>query len=167
MSQTVDDFLVKRLYDWGVGNIFGYPGDGINGGRKTLPQEYNCVTLADERGQYGLPVPRVTSSDCGNNKRLSAHSFRFMLHALQAVEAHDTCDENDDTLHLNGTARMSDDPRGSAVDADCRSWAMPNLWKCDGSVIPAVGGVNSTLTIQAIACRTADRIKATARRGEL
>jgi pyruvate dehydrogenase (quinone) len=31
MSQTVGDFLVKRLHAWGVRKIFGYPGDGING----------------------------------------------------------------------------------------------------------------------------------------
>jgi pyruvate dehydrogenase (quinone) len=31
MSYTVADFLVHRLYEWGVRRIFGYPGDGING----------------------------------------------------------------------------------------------------------------------------------------
>jgi pyruvate dehydrogenase (quinone) len=31
MSQTTSDFVVKRLYDWGVRRIYGYPGDGING----------------------------------------------------------------------------------------------------------------------------------------
>lgn len=31
MSGTVGDFLVDRLYQWGVRRIFGYPGDGING----------------------------------------------------------------------------------------------------------------------------------------
>jgi len=31
MQATVSDFLVARLYDWGVRRIFGYPGDGING----------------------------------------------------------------------------------------------------------------------------------------
>lgn len=31
MSQTVGDFLLQRLSDWGVKRIFGYPGDGING----------------------------------------------------------------------------------------------------------------------------------------
>jgi pyruvate dehydrogenase (quinone) len=31
MAQTVGDFLVERLYAWGVRRIFGYPGDGING----------------------------------------------------------------------------------------------------------------------------------------
>jgi pyruvate dehydrogenase (quinone) len=31
MSMTVGDFLVERLYAWGVRRIYGYPGDGING----------------------------------------------------------------------------------------------------------------------------------------
>ena len=31
MSQTVSDFIVQRLHQWGVRRIFGYPGDGING----------------------------------------------------------------------------------------------------------------------------------------
>src|SRR5690349_67200 len=31
VSQTVSDFIVRRLYDWGVRTIYGYPGDGING----------------------------------------------------------------------------------------------------------------------------------------
>ena len=31
MSQSVTDFLLDRLHQWGVRRIFGYPGDGING----------------------------------------------------------------------------------------------------------------------------------------
>lgn len=31
MSQTVGDFVVQRLYDWGIRRIYGFPGDGING----------------------------------------------------------------------------------------------------------------------------------------
>jgi pyruvate dehydrogenase (quinone) len=31
MPQTVSDFIVQRLHQWGVRHIFGYPGDGING----------------------------------------------------------------------------------------------------------------------------------------
>ncbi|MEK6291200.1 MAG: GMC oxidoreductase, partial [Paraburkholderia tropica] len=41
------------------------------------------------------------------------------------------------------------------------------LWICDGSVFPTVGGVNPSLTIQAIACRTAERIRTMAACGEL
>jgi pyruvate dehydrogenase (quinone) len=31
VTQTVADFVLERLHDWGVRRIFGYPGDGING----------------------------------------------------------------------------------------------------------------------------------------
>ena len=132
-----------------------------------MPQERNTVTLSDEKDQYGLPVPRITHSHCDNDKKLIAHSLKFMRRALDAAGATDIWDETDDTCHINGTARMGDDPETSVVNADCRSWDIPNLWICDGSVFPTVGGVNPSLTIQAIACRTADRIKSMAARGEL
>ncbi len=31
MADTVGDFLLSRLREWGVEQVFGYPGDGING----------------------------------------------------------------------------------------------------------------------------------------
>lgn len=90
-----------------------------------------------------------------------------MGQALQAIDAKDIWEQRNDTCHLNGGARTGEDPATSVVNADCRSWDVPNLWICDGSVFPTVGGVNPSLTIQAIACRTADRITAMARRSEL
>lgn len=134
---------------------------------ETLPQERNRVTLTDEKDQYGLPVPRITYSFCDNDKNLIAHSLNFMEQALSAAGANDIWRQDDDTCHLNGTARMGNDRHTSVVDADCRSWDIRNLWICDGSVFPTVGGVNPSLTIQAIACRTADRIEILAARGEL
>src|ERR687887_349285 len=31
MAETVGDYLLTRLRDWGVEHVFAYPGDGING----------------------------------------------------------------------------------------------------------------------------------------
>ena len=31
MSESVGDVLLNRLREWNVGQVFGYPGDGING----------------------------------------------------------------------------------------------------------------------------------------
>src|SRR5438132_2861476 len=31
MADSTSEFLVKRLTDWGVKRVYGYPGDGING----------------------------------------------------------------------------------------------------------------------------------------
>lgn len=134
---------------------------------EVLPRERNRVTLADETDKYGLRIPRITFGYCDNDKRLIRHALEVLDDSLDAVDARDRWAEEDETCHLGGTARMGDDPAASVVDADCRSWEIPNLWVCDGSVFPTVGGVNPSLTIQAIACRTADRIKALARRGEL
>ena len=30
-DQTVADFLIQRLNEWGIHRLYGYPGDGING----------------------------------------------------------------------------------------------------------------------------------------
>jgi choline dehydrogenase-like flavoprotein len=134
---------------------------------EVLPNEDNRVRLAEEKDRFGLPIARVTFSYSDNDKRLIDHSVRFMRQSLDAAGVHDLWVETDDTCHLNGTARMGAHAGSSVVNADCRSWDIPNLWICDGSVFPTVGGVNPSLTIQAIALRTADRIRDLAARGEL
>jgi choline dehydrogenase-like flavoprotein len=66
-----------------------------------------------------------------------------------------------------GTCRMGSDPATSVVNAEGRSWDIDNLWICDGSLFPTCGGVNPSLTIQALACRMGERIRTLAARGEL
>ena len=132
-----------------------------------LPDERNRVTLSDELDQYGLRVARITYAWTDNDRALIAHGLQQMRRSIEAIGAADVFDQDDDTNHLGGTARMGTDRHSSVVDADCRSWDIPNLWVCDGSVFPTVGGVNPALTIQTIAVRTADRIRALAARGEL
>jgi choline dehydrogenase-like flavoprotein len=132
-----------------------------------MPDERNQVTLANETDEFGLKLARVTFGYGDNDRKLIRHSMQAMRDCLDAAGARDLWDQEDDTCHLNGTARMGGDPRTSVVNADCRSWDIPNLWICDGSVFPTVGGVNPSLTIQAIALRTADRIKVLSARGEL
>src|SRR4051812_50044821 len=31
MKNTASDFLIRRINEWGLKRIYGYPGDGING----------------------------------------------------------------------------------------------------------------------------------------
>lgn len=43
--QTVSDFILSRLAQWGIQRVYGYPGDGINGligafGRTSEPLEF-------------------------------------------------------------------------------------------------------------------------------
>ena len=132
-----------------------------------LPQESNRVTLADDKDQYGLPIARITYSWCDNDRALIDHSLRLHDAGAAGDRREEIWTQDDDTCHLNGTARMGDDPRTSVVDADCRSWDIRNLWICDGSVFPTVGGVNPSLTIPGDRLPDGDRIKALAARGDL
>ena len=60
--------------------------------------------------------------------------------------------------HQCGTARMGADPMKSVVDPLCRSHDHANLYIVDASVLPTSAAVNPSLTIAALALRTAEHI---------
>lgn len=60
--------------------------------------------------------------------------------------------------HHMGTTRMSDDPRRGVTDADGRVHGVANLFVAGSSLFPTAGWANPTLTIAALALRTADRM---------
>ena len=62
--------------------------------------------------------------------------------------------------HLVGGCRMGLEPETSVVDADHRAWGVPNLFVCDGSVMPTQGSANPALTIMALASRLGERLAA-------
>ena len=49
MPDTVGDFFVQRLHEWGVKIIFGYPGDGINGVLGALQRAEDKFTFIQAR----------------------------------------------------------------------------------------------------------------------
>jgi choline dehydrogenase-like flavoprotein len=53
---------------------------------------------------------------------------------------------------------MGSDPETSVIDSDHRVWETPNLFVCDGSVMPTQGSANPALTIMALASRLAERL---------
>lgn len=61
--------------------------------------------------------------------------------------------------HHSGTARMAATAAEGVCDADCRVHGIPNLYVCDGSVIPASGIANTGLTIAALALRLASHLQ--------
>ncbi|QGM46539.1 GMC family oxidoreductase [Methylocystis heyeri] len=134
---------------------------------EAMADERNRVTLDEEKDDDGLPIARIHYAWTQNDEALIRHALDQMELSMKAAGVRNTFRQEQDANHLGGTARMGDDPRASVVDADCRSWDIGNLWVCDGSVFPTVGGVNPSLTIQAVALRTADRIEQLAKRGEL
>ncbi len=130
------------------------------------PAAANRVEVADERDRIGLPIPKVTFSYSDNDRRLIAHALDFMSGLLDAAGARNLWTE-EDTAHLMGGCRMAVTPEDGVTNAYGRTWDVPNLWICDGSLFPTSGGANPSLTIMALACRTGDHIASMARRGAL
>jgi choline dehydrogenase-like flavoprotein len=122
-----------------------------------LPQPENRVTLADETDQHGMPVARFDYTQCDNDRANIAYGTRVLERIWEAAGAQDTL-----TIaryaHLVGGCRMGTSPENSVVDADHRSWEVPNLFVCDGSVMPTQGAANPALTIMALASRLASRL---------
>jgi choline dehydrogenase-like flavoprotein len=124
-----------------------------------LPQAENRVTLAEETDVHGMPVARMDYSQCDNDRANIAFGKRTLNEIWAAAGAQDTL-TIDRYAHLVGGCRMGDDPRASVTDADHRVWGVPNLFVCDGSVMPTQGSANPALTIMALASRLAQRLGA-------
>ncbi|HET9692452.1 MAG TPA: GMC family oxidoreductase [Acidimicrobiales bacterium] len=130
-----------------------------------LPQYDNSVTLADGVvDRFGLPVARFSYSQCDNDKALLAAARDSMERILRAAGATEVI-TIDRYAHLVGGCRMATDERSGVVDASCRTFAVPNLFITDGSVLPTQGAANPALTIMAVAARAASLLAAGARSG--
>jgi choline dehydrogenase-like flavoprotein len=129
-----------------------------------LPLAGNRVTLADETDSHGTPVARFAYSQCDNDKALMNAARRVMEDILKAAGADEVITINR-YAHLVGGARMAKDARHGVVDGSCRSFAVPNLYITDGSVLPTQGSANPALTIMAVAARAADHLISGARGG--
>jgi choline dehydrogenase-like flavoprotein len=122
-----------------------------------LPQPGNRVTLADETDQHGIPVADLAYSMCENDHRQVEAATRVMTDMHKAAGAAEAITINR-YAHLIGGARMADDERSGVVDANLRTFAVPNLYITDGSVLPTQGSANPALTIMALAARAGDHL---------
>jgi choline dehydrogenase-like flavoprotein len=122
-----------------------------------LPLEGNRVTLADEKDRHGLPVARFSYSQCKNDRQLMGAAQSVMEKILKAAGADEVITIKR-YAHLVGGARMAADEHHGVVDPMCRTFAVPNLFITDGSVLPTQGSANPALTIMAVAVRAAERL---------
>jgi choline dehydrogenase-like flavoprotein len=122
----------------------------------------NRVTLADdwpadEHGAVPKAVYRPTPRTVSRQEWL-ARKAAEILRAAGAVRIHRT-DPLGFTTHLMSTMRIGADPSTSVFNPDAEAHEVSNLWIADTAALPnGLGGPNPTLTAQALATRTADRI---------
>ena len=122
-----------------------------------LPLAENRVTLAAEKDRHGLPVAQLSYSQCDNDRQLMHAARDVMERILRAAGADEVITINR-YAHLVGGARMAADAENGVVDGCNRTFAVPNLYITDGSVLPTQGSANPALTIMAIAARAADHM---------
>jgi choline dehydrogenase-like flavoprotein len=149
--------VAKGAWGWGLRRVMmdynHWSALGVLG--EILPWEENRVTLAEERDQYGLRVANVTFRLHDNDRKVAAAGTAKVEQILRAAGAEEVAHESR-FAHLVGGARMGADPRSSVTDSFGRTHDIPNLFVCDGSLLPTQGSANPGLTIQALAARTAD-----------
>ena len=149
--------VAKGAWGWGMRRVMmdynHWAALGLLG--EILPWEDNRVTLADETDRHGLPVAKVTFNLHDNDKKLIAFGKEKVEEIMRAAGAEEVVQEAR-YAHLVGGARMGNDPRASVVDKFGRTHDIPNLFVCDGSILPTQGSANPGLTIQSLAARTAD-----------
>ena len=125
-----------------------------------LPDPDNRVSL-DRDGQIRLSY---TPNNLEGHKRLNAK--------VKDLIRHTDCQEHIIPLnafvgdriplagvaHQNGTIRFGNDPRSSALDANCKAHEVDNLYVVDGSFFPSSAAVNPALTIMANALRVGEHL---------
>jgi choline dehydrogenase-like flavoprotein len=138
----------RVMMDYNHWSAFGLLGE-------ILPWPDNRVTLSEERDQFGIPIPHITFNLHDNDKKLIAFARQKTEDVMRAAGATEV-EHEARYAHLVGAARMGSDPATSVVDKFGRTHDIPNLFVCDGSILPTQGSANPGLTIQALAARTAD-----------
>jgi choline dehydrogenase-like flavoprotein len=127
------------------------------------PDPDNCVRLSSETDQLGMRRAHVHWRISELERRTIEFFSRTLAEEFSArgIAEVDLSSVGDFAagFHHAGTTRMHDDPSLGAVDSECRVHGVRNLYVGSGSVFPAGGYSNPTLTIMALCVRLADRLK--------
>src|SRR5262245_47529199 len=133
--------------------------------KTTLPYEDNYLDLDPVvKDPAGFPVIRITGSYRQNEQKIGAFIAGRMKEWYMAAGAIQVIGDGNvgatmvASTHGYGGTRMGDNPETNVIDKWGFSHETPNLGILGGSVMGTSGAHNPTLTIQALAWRTADHL---------
>jgi choline dehydrogenase-like flavoprotein len=128
-------------------------------------EPHNRVTLSESMppDEHG-PVPRIEilqrrrSKRTRSNREFLARQAVRLLKAAGAREVY-RIGAPPVTAHIQSTMRMGESESNSVLDANGEARAVKRLFIADNSALAnSVGGANPTLTAQALATHTAEKI---------
>jgi len=124
-----------------------------------LPDPSNQVLLSDDRDPIGLPRPKLVYSIDGYTHAGGDFAFGLARSILTAMGADPegvaATATYDGAGHLLGTHRMGHDPSTSVTDSFGRCHDHHNLRLVGCGSFPTIGTANPSLTLVALALRTA------------
>lgn len=140
------------------------------------PDPNNRVTLSSVKDALNLPRPRISYDISDYTKQgivAAFHMKELIFRKLGAIDFTKVVESdpgrfNDPNVaqeltyggagHIMGTYRMGNDPKTSVVDSWQCSHDHRNLYLVGSGTFPTVGTANPTLTLSALALRTAEGI---------
>jgi choline dehydrogenase-like flavoprotein len=144
----------------------------LGGFGKALHRYDNRVTVDPHKtDRFGIPLPVIQFKWSENDLALFRAMRASALEILAACGA-ELLLKGDDApagfaSHEVGTVRMGKDPQTSALNSYCQSHEVSNLFVVDGSCFTTFPEKNPTLTIAALAVRSARYIAEQKRKGNL
>jgi gluconate 2-dehydrogenase alpha chain len=130
--------------------------------KTTLPYEDNYLDLdPNVKDPLGIPVIRITGEFKENERKVALFMHEKMEQWYRAAGATSIIRQPvpaamGPTTHAYGGTRMGDNPETNVVNGYGFSHEAPNLGILGASVMGTSGARNPTLTLQAIAWRTAE-----------
>ena len=132
----------------------------LNSSGEILPDPENRLTLSDEVDSAGLPKARIAYNIDAYTRAGMEISRKINAEVLQRLGSSEIT-SNEVYLSnaiIGGTARMGDDPKTSVVTAQQQAHQHPNLYILGSSAHVTMPVNAPTLTIAALAMRTAEHI---------
>ena len=122
----------------------------------------NRLLPGRDRDRYGIAQVDVHYTVAPNDRRMQRsmvdYGRRLLRECSGLVISVFTDPKPGRSIHYAGTCRMAGRAAEGVVDVNLRAFDHPNLYVCDGSVVPEISEKNVTLTIMALADRLADHL---------
>jgi len=125
-----------------------------------LPDPSSRVTLSEQVDAIGIPRPEVhyVIDDYAKAGLAAARNQFAAIYEAMGADQVTQVPEIQGAGHIMGTVRMGASPETSVTNSFGRTWDHPNLWLAGSGLFPTTGTANPTLTIAALALRTAPEI---------
>jgi choline dehydrogenase-like flavoprotein len=137
-----------------------------------IPNEDSyCEIDPQNKDKYGIPTLRFHWKWSKHEERQAVHSHQAFTQIIENMGGRVTSKQDllpgGFIIHEVGGAIMGSDPKKSVVNQWGQTWDVKNLFLTDGAPFASNADKNPTLTIMALAWRSADYMLAAMKRREL